>query len=236
MTHDTIARLEHGFIASVQADDGSPLRDSRMIAALAQATVLGGADGLRINSPEDIRAVREVTDLPIIGLHKVPGENRDVITPLVEHAIALAQAGADIIALDTSRELRGGDLSIIGAVRELTGLPVMADVSTLDEGTRATDAGAELVGTTLSGYTPYTHGDTEAPDFALIEQLAARGIRVIAEGRLRTPADVVHALSLGAYAAVVGRALTDPFITSARYAKAVTEARSAAASRAVSGS
>ncbi|WP_166979332.1 N-acetylmannosamine-6-phosphate 2-epimerase [Paramicrobacterium fandaimingii] len=221
MTGGAIARLQHGFIASVQADDGSPLRDSNMIAALAHATVLGGADGLRINSAADVRAVREITDLPIIGLHKVHNGIRDVITPLVEHAIELANAGADIIALDTSRELRGGDLSIIGAVRELTGLPVMADVSNLDEGVRASDAGADVVGTTLSGYTPYTRGDSDAPDFALIEQLAARGIRVIAEGRLRTPADVVHALELGAYAAVVGRALTDPLVTSSRYAKAV---------------
>ncbi|WP_208322088.1 N-acetylmannosamine-6-phosphate 2-epimerase [Paramicrobacterium fandaimingii] len=221
MTGGAIARLQHGFIASVQADDGSPLRDSTMIAALAHATVLGGANGLRINSPADIRAVREITDLPIIGLHKVHNGTRDVITPLVEHAIELANAGADVIAIDATREVRGGDLSIIGAVRELTGLPVMADVSNLDEGVRATDACADVVGTTLSGYTPYTRGDSEAPDFALIEKLAGSGIRVIAEGRLRTPTDVVHALDLGAYAAVVGRALTDPLVTSARYAKAV---------------
>ncbi|WP_167132974.1 N-acetylmannosamine-6-phosphate 2-epimerase [Paramicrobacterium chengjingii] len=227
MTNNPIAQLQHGFIASVQADDGSPLRNSSMIAALAHATVLGGANGLRINGAPDIRAVREITDLPIIGLHKVPGGARDVITPLVEHAIELAHAGADIIAVDATREIRCADLSIISAVRELTGLPVMADVSTLDEGTRASDAGAELIGTTLSGYTPYTRSDSESPDFALIEQLAARDIRVIAEGRLRTPADVVHALELGAYAAVVGRALTDPLVTSARYASAVARSQTA---------
>ncbi|PFG29953.1 N-acetylmannosamine-6-phosphate 2-epimerase [Paramicrobacterium agarici] len=227
--HERIAQLKHGFIASVQADEGSPLRDSRLIAALAHATVLGGANGLRINSPADIRAVREITDLPVIGLHKQHNGTRDVITPLVEHALELAQAGADIVAVDASREIRGGDLSIIGAVRDLTGLPVMADVSTLDEGLRAWDAGAALVGTTLSGYTPYTRADPEHPDFALVEQLAARGVRVIAEGRLRSPADVVRVLDLGAYAAVVGRALTDPLITSARYAAAVASARSSAA-------
>lgn len=228
MTHERIALLEHGFIASVQADDGSPLRDSRVIAALAQATVLGGANGLRINSAADIRAVRETTELPIIGLHKVHNGVRDVITPLVENAIELANAGADVIAIDASREIRGGDLSIFDAVRELTGLPVMADVSTLDEGIKAWDAGAAVIGTTLSGYTPYTREDADGPDFALVEQLAARGIRVIAEGRLRTPADVVRALECGAFAAVVGRALTDPLVTSLRYARAVANARSSA--------
>lgn len=225
MINEHIAQLSHGFIASVQADEGSPLRDSRIIAAIAKATVLGGADGLRINSPADIRAVREVTDTPIIGLSKVNNGTRDIITPTIEQALELAAAGADIIAIDASREARGTNLSLIPDVAEQTGLPVMADVSNVSEGIQAWDAGAALVGTTLSGYTPDSPQDTEKPDFFLIEQLSNRGIRTVAEGRLRTPSDLVRALSCGAYAAVVGRALTDPLITSARYAAALVTAR-----------
>jgi len=208
-----------GLVVSCQAPRHSPLRDPAIIAQIARAAELGGAAGLRVNGPADIAAVAAVTSGPIIGLHKVAGPRRDIITPDRGLARALLDAGADIVAVEATREALGDDLALLGRIRAL-GAPVMADVSTLGEGVRAWDAGAELVGTTLSGYTEETVGADESPDIALVAELAARGIRVVAEGRYRTPADVAAAFDAGAYAVVVGGAITDPLSTTERFAAA----------------
>lgn len=217
---DIICGLVGALIVSCQAPEGSPMRDPYVTARVAEAAVLGGAKGLRVNGVEDIEAVRAVTQVPIIGLFKVPGDRRPIITPTLEHAEALVRAGADIVAIDCSDEVRGGNLGIVASVRETLGVPVMADVSTLLEGTRAWTSGAELVGTTLSGYTPETAGTGEEPDLALVTHLAGAGVRVVAEGRIRTPEDVAAAFSAGAYSVVVGGAITDPLKTTELFSRA----------------
>jgi N-acylglucosamine-6-phosphate 2-epimerase len=100
------------------------------------------------------------------------------------------------------------------------GVPVMADVSTLDEGLRAAEGGATFVGTTLSGYTPYTQRLDQGPDVELVGALAASGIRVVAEGRYASPADVRRAFDAGAFAVVVGGAITDPVAITRRFVAA----------------
>lgn len=70
----------------------------------------------------------------------------------------------------------------------------MADVSTLAEGIAAAEAGADIVATTLSGYTPYSR-QLETPDFELIAELAANvSVPIITEGRIATPEDARRAL------------------------------------------
>ncbi|MBT9405096.1 N-acetylmannosamine-6-phosphate 2-epimerase, partial [Salmonella enterica subsp. enterica serovar Typhimurium] len=148
MTHESLALLRGRLVASVQASAGAPARDTHVIGALAESALLGGASGLRLNGPEDIRRVRPVTDAPIIGLHKVWNGVRNVITPERALAAGLAEAGADIIAVDATTEQLGTDFRLIGEVAAATGRPVMADVSTVAEGERAWAAGAAVVGTT----------------------------------------------------------------------------------------
>lgn len=203
---------------SCQAGADSPLRDTSTIARVAAAAVAGGAVGLRIEGPADVRAVRAETDLPIIGLHKIRGTGRSLITPSLELAVEIVAAGASIVALEVTEELNGADLTLL---REASGLgvPIMADVSTLDEGLRAAEAGADIVGTTLSGYTPHSLGGDE-PDLALVEALAGRGIRTVAEGRYRTPEQVRSAFAAGADFVVVGGAITDPLALTRRFAAA----------------
>ena len=205
-----LAEIQGGLVVSAQAFDGSPLRDPRIVAALAAAALDGGAVGLRINGPEDISAVRAKTGVPIIGLHKVHNGRRNIITPSLDLAAGLAAAGADVLAIDATEEVLGTDFSFLSTVRQELGLPVMADTSTFDEGLRAWDEGASVVGTTLSGYTPQTRDLPVEPDLRLVEALAGAGVRVIAEGRYRDPRQVAAAFDAGAFAVVVGGAITDP--------------------------
>jgi N-acylglucosamine-6-phosphate 2-epimerase len=214
-----LERIGGGLVVSCQAPEGHPLRDAATIARLARCAELGGAAALRINSAEDIRAVRRRTALPIIGLHKVPYAHRHLITPTLALAEDLAAAGADLIAIDLTHESPASG-ALVAAVRESLGVAVMADVSTLEEGLAAWEAGAEVVGTTLSGYTARHLPTPDDPDLALVGELSARGVRVVAEGRYRTAEQVRQAFEAGAWAVVVGGAITDPVAITARLTSA----------------
>ena len=73
--------------------------------------------------------------------------------------------------------------------------------------------------TTLSGY---TGDDTPAgPDLALVAELAQGvDVPVLAEGRYSTQEEVWAALGAGAFAVVVGTAITDPEALTRRLASA----------------
>ncbi|GAB3126524.1 N-acetylmannosamine-6-phosphate 2-epimerase [Glaciibacter psychrotolerans] len=214
-----IDQLRGGLIVSCQAPQESPLRSSALMARMAEAAILGGAVALRVNSPEDIAEIRAFTDLPIIGLHKVFGVRRNIITPTFELAAGLVEAGADIIAIDATDEVLGDSFELLRRVRTELGCSIMADVSTLDEGVRAWNVGVDIVGTTLSGYTPYTlPADDEQPDIQLVRDLRERDILVVAEGRYRAPEQLQDAFRAGAHAVVVGAAITDPVAIARRFA------------------
>ncbi len=215
-----LERLRGGLIVSCQAEAGEPLHGRIFMSAMAFAAAKAGACGIRANGPDDIIAIRQSVSLPIIGLYKrdVPGFSVR-ITPSVELAIQVAQAGADIIALDATARLHPDGLSLaerICQVHGQTGCPVMADVSTLSEGLAAEQSGADLVATTLSGYTESSIAQDE-PDLELVQKLSsALRVPLVAEGRIATPDQAVQALSLGAFAVVVGSAITRPQWITAR--------------------
>lgn len=208
------SKIQNGLIVSCQAPANSPLCKPEIIAALAECAERNGAIGVRIDSPEHIRAVRQTVKVPILGIYKVVFDSSEVyITPNFKHAKEIAAAGADVIAIDATRRTRPGDedlIEIVSRIKAELNLPVMADVSTLDEGTSAVEAGGvDFVGTTLSGYTNATGHLIAKPDFELVEKLAAKlAVPVICEGRLRSPEDVRRAFDCGAFAVVVGGAIT----------------------------
>jgi N-acylglucosamine-6-phosphate 2-epimerase len=207
-----IAPLQKGLIVSCQAPVESPLHNPSVIAAIAQASVNQGAVGVRIDTPAHVAAVRSRVSVPIIGLWKqqIPGFEV-YITPQFAQAQAIAAAGADIIAIDaTLRQRPGGETvrSLIAQIHQDLGKPVMADVDTLEAGIAAAEAGADLVGTTLYGYTAET-SDRLPPGFDLLAQLVDRlSLPIVCEGGVASPQMARQALGLGAYTVVVGTAIT----------------------------
>jgi putative N-acetylmannosamine-6-phosphate epimerase/predicted NBD/HSP70 family sugar kinase len=232
-----VRRLRGGVIVSCQAGSDDVLHGPAAMRAMAEAAARGGARGIRANGTADIAAIRAGVSLPIIGIDKQEWHGRGIrITPTWEAAEAIAAAGADIIALDaTMRAADDGRMptaDLIAAIHNRLGLPVMADVATFEEGIAAAQAGADLVATTLSGYTAYSPTAT-APDFDLLARLAhalaAFGVPVIAEGRISTPEQAAHVFQLGGYAVVVGSMITRPRYITQAYVEAVaahTEAAS----------
>ncbi|QJC53522.1 N-acetylmannosamine-6-phosphate 2-epimerase [Paenibacillus albicereus] len=216
-------------IVSCQALEGEPLHGGDAMVKMARAAVQSGAAGIRCNGASDIRAIREAVDVPVIGLIKRTMPGSDVfITPTAEEIGRIAEAGADIVALDvTDREGRLEQAQALIALARSRGLLVMADVSTLEEGLAAARMGADLVGTTLAGYTPYSR-QLPGPDLRLVEELAAEvTVPIIAEGRIWTPEEAAAALACGAHAVVVGSAITRPQRIAARFAAALASGASA---------
>lgn len=214
------ARLRGGLIVSCQALPGEPLYGAEIMARLAVAAEAGGAVAIRANSPIDIAAIRAVTTLPLIGLSKVEIVGFEVyITPTSAEATAVAGAGADIVALDATNRPHpeGSAAQAIQKARAATGRPVLADISTYDEALAAQDAGAEFISTTMSGYTAYSPQRLE-PDLDLVRRLASvLTVPIIAEGRIATPEQARAALDAGAWAVVVGGAITRPQQITARF-------------------
>jgi N-acylglucosamine-6-phosphate 2-epimerase len=204
--------LAQGLIVSCQAPTDSPLHDPIVIAAMAEAAVNRFAVGVRIDTPAHIQAVRQRVNVPIIGLWKqqIPGFEV-YITPQFEHARAVAEAGADIIAIDATLRDRPHQETVaelIQQIHQTLHKPVMADVDTLESAMAAVASGADLVSTTLYGYTPATH-NLKPPGFDLLTQMVQQlEVPVICEGGIASPQMARQALDLGAYAVVVGTAIT----------------------------
>jgi N-acylglucosamine-6-phosphate 2-epimerase len=215
-----LASLRGTLIVSCQAPEGSPLRDPGMIAAIAEAVVLAGASAVRVNSASHVAAVRARVDVPIIGLEKViDARGAQWITPTLDDARRLADAGADIIALDATIRDRGGSPdadALIPLVHHL-GAPVMADIDDPLSGRRAAELGAEIVGTTLSGYTSSPQDRVGGPNIDLVRALADLPTRIVAEGRIKSPAEVHAAFEAGAFAVVVGTSITEPMALTRRF-------------------
>jgi N-acylglucosamine-6-phosphate 2-epimerase len=203
--------LRGGLIVSVQAWPGSAMDDPYVIAAMARAAVDNGAAGVRIQGVSNIEAVRARVNLPIVGLIKrqYPGYE-PYITPTLEEVREIVAAGADIVAFDATARPRPGGATVASLIQAIAGAGriAMADCATAQDGALARDAGAEILATTLCGYTPGTQG-TALPALDLVRELAAMGRFAVCEGGVSRPAAVREALDAGAGAVVVGTAITN---------------------------
>ena len=211
--NNVLEKWRGGLIVSCQAPAGSPLARPEIIAAFAETAEANGAVGVRIDAPENIRAVKERIDIPVLGIYKIVTDQSEVyITPTISAARSIADAEADVLALDATARPRPDNAQIdriVEQIRREFDRPLAADIATFDEGINAAEKiGFDVVITTLSGYTDETKNIIE-PDFALVERLARRvSVPVICEGRLSTAEEVKRAFDCGAFAVVVGGAIT----------------------------
>ena len=215
--------LKRGLIVSCQAEEGSPFNAPQFIAAFAKAAELGGAVGVRVRDPENVRAVAAATHLPVIGLTKGKFPSGAVlITPTLDDAVKLAKSGAAIVALDATSRRRPDGLTgreFLRAVRSAVGSLILADCSNADEGLAAAEEGADFIATTLSGYVDASRLPPAEPDYQLIRALASgTSTPVIAEGRIWSPDQGRQAVACGAYAVCVGTAITRPVDIVRRFA------------------
>lgn len=222
-------------MVSVQAAPDSPLATPETMSAIARAAELGGAAAIRAEGAADIRAIKVAVDVPVIGLVKrdVPGSPVR-ITASLDDARAVADAGADLVAVDATLRTRPGGMAthdFLAALAAELEAPLLGDVDSFEAAVAARAAGADAVATTLSGYT--NEGRTsEGPDLELVERLAGElDCPVLAEGRYSTPPDVAAAFDAGAFAVVVGTAISDPTVLTRRLAEAAARSRSRGAPR-----
>lgn len=229
-----IDSLKDGLIVSCQAVPSEPHYMPGITTMFAECAAWAGAAGLRVNSPEDIRAVKEKVGLPVIGIWKIGRNVKDVyLTPGLEAARAVWDAGAEIIAVQATGHYRDDGKMAYETIREIKGhIPealVFADVATAEDARIAASLGADFVAPTLYGYTKAGCFDKleikDAPDFMLLRDIvdAVKGTetRVIMEGKVSTPEIAVQCLYMGAHAVVVGNAITRPHITAKRFARAM---------------
>ncbi|WP_245196659.1 putative N-acetylmannosamine-6-phosphate 2-epimerase [Labrys sp. LIt4] len=204
-----VERSLDGLIVSCQPVIGGAMDRTEIVVGFALAAAAGGAAALRIEGLANVRAVRAATSLPVIGLVKRAEANTPVfITPLLQDVADLADAGADIIAFDATQRVRPVSVPALIAAIHAAGRQSMADCADLADAVAAAEAGASVIGTTLSGY---VGGPVpEEPDIGLVRQVAVLGRPVFAEGRYRTLAQVQAARQAGADAVVVGSAITRP--------------------------
>jgi len=196
-------------VVSCQPVDGGPMDRPDIVAAMARAAQIGGAAGLRIEGLANLAAVRPVCGLPIVGIVKRDLPGSDVrITPLLDDVAGLARAGADIIGYDaTDRARPVATREIVAAIRGADCI-AMADCASLADARRAADEGAQVLGTTLSGYVDELAAPDAPPDLDLVRAFAPLARFVIAEGRYNTPALAALALRAGADCVTVGSAIT----------------------------
>ncbi len=229
---ELLNRLKGQLIVSCQALPGEPLYvpEKSVMYLMARAAKEAGAPCIRTSGIRDVTAIKEETGLPVIGIIKISYDGYDsYITPTMKEVDELASADADIVALDcTLRNRRDGTTinDFIAQIKEkYPDIVLMADISTYEEGVNAWKCGVDFVGTTLSGYTSYST-QKDGPDTELVRRLSEDlEIPVIAEGKIHTPDQAVQMLEAGAFAVVVGGAITRPLEIAARFVDKIKEYR-----------
>ncbi len=220
-----IEKLKGTLIVSSQAYPGEPMRHSETMAQMSLAAELGGASAIRCQGLADISAIKGQVSVPVIGLWK-EGHEGVYITPTLRHARACIMAGADVVAIDATGRPRPDGLTFEETVEALKGETyIMADCACMEDVYRAIACGVDIISTTLAGYTD-DRPKTVGPDLDFVrEAVAVAGdIPVFCEGRVHSPAQAADAIKAGAWAVVVGTAITHPTSITSWFAEAVAQA------------
>ena len=222
---DVIERLKNKVVVSVQAMPSEPLYLEKCMAAMMKSVVKGGAGGLRVAGVRDVRNAKTLFDVPVVGITKpdvIPANYKEIvyITPTLEDVISLVDAGADVIAFDGTQRPRPNKASLQEMIKyiHINKKIAMADISTFEEGVKAAELGADILSTTLAGYTLESKDSPQGPDIPLLARLAkAVNIPVALEGRIWEPEEVDKAFEAGAHCVVIGSAITRPQLITKRF-------------------
>ena len=221
---ETINRLKNKIIVSCQAMPNEPFYNEMCMIAMMKSVIKGGAGALRVAGTRDVKNAKGLFDVPIIGLTKpetIPPNWKEIvyITPSIKDVLDLIKAGADIIAFDgTKRPHQDCTVEDIIKYIHINKRIAMADISTFEEGIFAANAGADIISTTLSGYTQNSPNETEEPDFELLEKLVQNlSTPIVLEGRIWTTQHVQKAFEIGAHCVVIGSAITRPQLITKRF-------------------
>ncbi|HPZ48387.1 MAG TPA: N-acetylmannosamine-6-phosphate 2-epimerase [Propionibacteriaceae bacterium] len=224
-----LEQLRGRLVVSCQAYPGEPMLDPRTMAQVAASVERGGAAAVRAKGLDDIRAVKAVVSVPVIGLVK-EGDTGVYITPTLASALAVAETGCEIVALDGTRRPRPDGLTlaqtVAGLKEQFPHVMVMADCGSRDDAIAAEAAGVDILGTTLGGYSG-ERPKTVGPDWELVDQVVGLGsLPVMVEGRVHTVEQAAEALRRGAWSVCVGTAITHPATITSWFAAAVESAAS----------
>ncbi|HHV51256.1 MAG TPA: N-acetylmannosamine-6-phosphate 2-epimerase [Candidatus Avimonas sp.] len=219
---ELLAQIKGNLIVSCQATKNEPFFGPENVTRFALAALNGGAKGIRANTVPDVAAIMAAVGVPVLALIKRDYDNSPCyITPTMREVDELVEINADVVAVDATLRIhpdgQTGAEFIAEIRRRYPDLIIMADIATFEEGVQAAEAGADLVSTTLSGYTDDSP-KIEGPDFELIEKLAKTiSVPVIGEGRIWTIEDYREAFNRGAYCVVIGSAITRPHEITKRF-------------------
>lgn len=223
---DILNRIKGTVVVSVQAMPNEPLYLEQCMIGMMKSVVNGGAGALRLAGARDVKNAKKLFNLPIIGLTKpniIPKNYKELvyITPNIKDVIELVEAGADVIATDATQRKRPNNEKLQDLIKyiHINKRLAMADISTLEEGLNAKELGADIISTTLAGYTlESANSPANEPDFELLKQLVEQTqLPVVLEGRIWEPEQVNKAFELGAHCVVIGSAITRPQLITKRF-------------------
>ena len=224
--NDILNRIKGTVVVSVQAMPNEPLYLEQCMIGMMKSVVNGGAGALRLAGARDVKNAKKLFNLPIIGLTKPnisPKNYKELvyITPNIKDVIELVEAGADVIATDATQRKRPNNEKLQDLIKyiHINKRLAMADISTLEEGLNAKELGADIISTTLAGYTlESANSPANEPDFELLKQLVEQTqLPVVLEGRIWEPEQVNKAFELGAHCVVIGSAITRPQLITKRF-------------------
>lgn len=224
--NDILNRIKGTVVVSVQAMPNEPLYLEQCMIGMMKSVVNGGAGALRLAGARDVKNAKKLFNLPIIGLTKpniIPKNYKELvyITPNIKDVIELVEAGADVIATDATQRKRPNNEKLQDLIKyiHINKRLAMADISTFEEGLNAKELGADIISTTLAGYTlESANSPANEPDFELLKQLVEQTqLPVVLEGRIWEPEQVNKAFELGAHCVVIGSAITRPQLITKRF-------------------
>ena len=199
-------QIKGGLIVSCQALEHEPLytKEGGVMPLMAKAAAQSGAVGIRANTVRDITQIKEAVDLPVIGIIKKDYEGTPMyITVTMKEVDELVACGVDILAVQGTSALRPDGSTAAQFIEAIKAkYPeqlVMADCATIEKGIACANAGAGFI-------------------HELSEKCPAK---IIAEGHIHYPEQAKKALEAGAFALVVGGAITRPAEITARFVAAI---------------